>query len=65
MTHVYDLKSATDAYWRAESNRESQAAYHEMLLFGAHDGYPGAKPWRCAVARWLRIAALMVEGTYK
>lgn len=58
---VVDLNSAAKAYWAARNRREEQAAYHEILLFGGRDGYPRSFPWRCAIARWLRIAALWIE----
>ena len=56
----YGLKQATDAYWAAQTPREQQAAYHEMLLFGGKDGF-GSGGWREFLARWLRKVALKIE----
>jgi hypothetical protein len=62
VTHnVQDLRSALRAYWDAQSMREDQAAYHEILLFGGRDGWKD-KSWRTVVARWLRCAALRIES---
>lgn len=61
MKLVCNLKAATDAYWAAGSHRESQAAYHETLLFGGVDGYPPAGPVRSWLAQQARRFALWVE----
>ncbi len=58
---VHNLKTALDAYWSAKNSREDQAAYHEILLFGGHDGYPSHGPFRTGVIRWLRKLALWLE----
>ena len=58
---VTGLDSAYDAYWRSLTPRELQAAYHEILLFGGRDGYPGVSKWRAAMARWARRFACWVE----
>lgn len=64
--NVINLESALQAYWRAKSRREDQAAYHEILLFGGIDGWHqvgprGGPTWRGRAARWLRILALTIE----
>lgn len=59
--HVHNLDTALEAYWASGTPRENQAAYHEILLFGGLDGYPGPSPYRAAVARALRRLALWVE----
>jgi hypothetical protein len=64
--NVHDLASASAAYWSAQSRREEQAAYHEVILFGGQDGWHqvarrGGPSWRGKIARWLRIAALWIE----
>lgn len=59
---VLDLRTALDAYWAADSFREFQSAYHEILLFGGKDGYSNFG-WRGYVARMLRRAALWFEET--
>jgi hypothetical protein len=65
---VTDLQTATDAYWSANSFREEQAAYHEILLFGGPDGWHnvnsrGGPTWRGRIARFLRLAAIWIEGS--
>jgi hypothetical protein len=55
---VHDLQSAISAYWSAHSRREEQAAYHEMLLYGAVYGRLG---WRGRFAAWLRRLALRFD----
>lgn len=62
ISHVGNLSEALDAYWNANSPRENQAAYHEILLFGGMDGYPNYGPIRTLFARWLRKLALRVDG---
>ncbi len=57
---VFDRRTAFAAYWSAQTRREQQAAYHEVLLFGGRDGY--REGWRYAVVRWLRRVALVIEG---
>lgn len=57
---VSNLKSALAAYWAAETPREHQAAYHEVLLFGGRDGFRSG--WRSTVARWLRQMAVKIES---
>ena len=59
---VGNRSDAINAYWKATSRREQQAAYHEILLFGGKDGYPSYGPVRTALARWLRIAAMWMDG---
>ena len=56
------LADATAAYWSARTPHEERAAYLAILLFGGRDGF--ASGWRAALARWLRLAALRVEGRY-
>jgi hypothetical protein len=60
--HVGNLQEALDAYWNAKTHREDQAAYHEILLFGGIDGYANYGSIRTTVARWLRKAALWMDG---
>lgn len=59
---VFNLDTACQAYWNSHSWRENQAAYHEMLLFGARDGWYDAG-WRLTAARVLRRLALWIEGS--
>ena len=58
--NVNSQRRAREAYWSAANVREEQAAYHELLLFGGHDGF--REGWRPAVARCLRQLALKIEG---
>lgn len=60
MRYVTDLRTAYKAYWEANSLRETQAAYHEILLYGGVDGYRDLG-WRTAVVRALRRLALWLE----
>lgn len=62
---VNDLDAAYEAYWNSHSRREEQAAYHEMLLFGARDGYgPDGAKFRQWLVRMLRLIAAGIEKTY-
>lgn len=58
---VHNLESALSAYWTANSRREDQAAYHEILLFGGNDGFPSHGPVRTWAIQMLRKAALWLE----
>jgi len=58
--NVTGLRSALAAYWGAQTPREEQAAYHEVLLFGGKDGYRDG--WRSAIARVLRRLAARIDG---
>lgn len=55
-----DLRSAYDAYWSASTPEDERAAYRAILLFGGKDGYRFG--WRSVITRWLRRAALLIEG---
>lgn len=61
-THVHNLETALQAYWSATTSREDTAAYHQILLFGGVDGYPSYGMVRTTIARWLRKAALRIDG---
>ena len=57
---VQNLRDAVFAYNNSETQREQQAAYHEILLYGGEDGY-SMPSWRRAVARYARKFACWVE----
>ena len=59
---VTNLSQAYEAYWSANTFREEQAAYHEILLFGGHDGYAaGGNKLRSAAAWAARRFAHWIE----
>jgi hypothetical protein len=60
-TGVCNLEEALEAYWAANSHRESQAAYHEVILFGGDDGWAPSGPVRSWLARQARRFALWIE----
>ena len=62
MVWVTNLQQAIDAYWLAQSRRDEQAAYHEILLFGGKDGYPHGPRWRIVIVRTLRRIAAYLDG---
>ena len=58
---VTNLRQAYNAYWNAQNHRESQAAYHEILLFGGKDGYPHGSEFRSWIVRCLRRLAYWID----
>jgi hypothetical protein len=60
---VTDLTTAYEAYWSAQSRREDQAAYHEILLFGGVDGCASGPKWRTVLVRMLRRLAHWIEAS--
>ncbi len=64
VTWVTDRRSAYDAYWAANSSREQQAAYHEILLFGGRDGYCLEPKLAVLVVRVLRRMSYWIERRY-